>query len=228
MADTLLLIDDDVSVLRAIGDYFEHLGAEVHRESTGEAGIETYERLRPDVVILDLHLPDTNGLEVLERLRSKGAAVILLTGHGDIETAVRAMHLGAEHFLTKPVDTTHLAAATARVSEKVRLMRQNALLRARDRLATGLDALGVSAAMQELAREIELLAVSERTTVLLTGETGTGKGWVARMIHQLSPRAAGPFVEVNCGGLSATFLESELFGHEKGAFTDAKDRRQGL
>lgn len=228
MADTLLLIDDDESVLRAIGDYFERLGAEVHREGTGEAGIETFERLRPDVVILDLHLPDTNGLDVLERLRSKGAAVILLTGHGDIETAVRAMQLGAEHFLTKPVDTTHLAAATARVSEKVRLARQNALLRARDRLATGLDTLGVSAVMQELAREIELLAASDRTTVLLTGETGTGKGWVARMIHQLSPRAAGPFVEVNCGGLSATFLESELFGHEKGAFTDAKDRKQGL
>ena len=228
MADSLLLIEDDPDVLRAVGDYFERIGYEVSRAASGDAGLAAYERLRPDVVILDLHLPDMGGLEVLERLRLSGAAVILLTGQGDIETAVRAMQLGAENFLTKPVDMNHLAAATARVGEKVRLSRQNALLRARDRLSDGLETIGVSPAMKELARQIELLAGSERTTVLLTGESGTGKGWVARIIHQLSRRAAGPFVEVNCGGLSATFLDSELFGHEKGAFTDAKERRQGL
>jgi len=228
VADTLLLIDDNADVLRAVGDYFERLGYDVHREGTGRAGVEAFERDRPDVVILDLHLPDMNGLEVLEQLRANGAAVLLLTGEGDIETAVRAMQLGAENFLTKPVDMSHLAAATARVVEKVRLSRQNAMLRARDRLQEGLDTIGVSPAMRELARQIELLAASERSTVLLTGESGTGKGWVARIIHQLSPRGSGPFVEVNCGGLSATFLDSELFGHEKGAFTDAKERRQGL
>src|SRR3989441_6292405 len=123
---------------------------------------------------------------------------------------------------------THLAAATARVAEKVRLARQNALLRARDHEGEGLDSLGVSPAMRELARQIELLAASDRSTVLLAGESGTGKGWAARVVHHLSPRASGPFVEVNCGGLSATFLDSELFGHEKGAYTDAKERKQGL
>ncbi|OLC05867.1 MAG: hypothetical protein AUH42_06590 [Gemmatimonadetes bacterium 13_1_40CM_70_11] len=228
MPDSVLLIDDDESVLRAIGAYLEKLGAEVHREATGQAGIETFERVRPDVVILDLHLPDAGGLEVLERLKTQGASVILLTGHGDIDTAVRAMQLGAEHFLTKPVDMTHLAAAAARVSEKVRLRRQNMLLRVHEHLEEGPDSLGVSPTMQELARQLQLLATSDRTTVLLMGESGTGKGWAARMVHHLSPRAAGPFVEVNCAGLSATFLESELFGHEKGAFTDAKERRQGL
>src|SRR5205807_9755456 len=161
-------------------------------------------------------------------LKALGASVILLTGHGDIETAVRAMQLGAENFLTKPVDMTHLVAATARVSEKVRLRRQNMLLRVHEHLEEGLDSLGVSPGMLELERQVELLAASERTTVLLTGESGTGKGWVARMVHHLSPRSAGPFVEVNCAGLSATFLSSELFGHEKGAFTDAKERKQGL
>src|SRR6266550_9525079 len=208
MPDSVLLIDDDADVLRAVGDYFD--------------------RIRPDVVILDLHLPDVGGLEVLERLRSRGGSVILLTGQGDIDTAVRAMQLGAEHFLTKPVDLNHLAAATARVSEKIRLVRQNAMLRAREHEDAGLESLGASPAIRELGRQIELLAASDRTTVLLTGESGTGKGWVARIVHALSPRAAGPFVEVNCAGLSATFLESELFGHEKGAFTDAKERKQGL
>ena len=228
MADSLLLIDDDADVLRAVGDYFERLGFEVYRETSGERGLDTFARLRPDAVLLDLHLPDVGGLEVLERLRGDGAAVILLTGQGDIATAVRAMQLGAEHFLTKPVDMGHLAAATARVLEKVHLSRQYALLRERDHQGESPESLGVSPGMQELARQIGLLAASERTTVLLTGESGTGKGWVARLVHRLSPRASAPFVEVNCGGLSATFLESELFGHEKGAFTDAKDRKLGL
>ena len=228
MADTLLLVDDDAAVLRAIGEYFERTGYEVWREATGEQGLETFRRVRPDVVLLDLHLPDANGLVVLERLRSDNASVILLTGQGDIETAVRAMQLGAENFLTKPVDMTLLAAAMARVVDKVRLSRQNALLRARDHETEGLGSLGVSPAMRELAGQVELLAASERSTVLLQGESGTGKGWVARVIHSLSPRAQGPFIEVNCAGLSATFLDSELFGHEKGAYTDAKERKLGL
>ena len=228
MGDSILLIDDDADVLRAVGDYFDKIGFEVGRADAAEAGFEAFDRMRPDVVILDLHLPDIGGLEVLERLRSLGGSVILLTGQSDIETAVRAMQLGAEHFLTKPVDLGHLAAATARVCDKIHLARENALLRARGREPEGLESLGVSPAIRELGRQVELLSASERSTVLLTGESGTGKGWVARVIHHLSPRASGPFVEVNCGGLSATFLESELFGHEKGAFTDAKERRKGL
>jgi len=228
MADTLLLVDDDVAVLRAIGEYFERTGYEVWRDGSGERAIETFQRVRPDVVLLDLQLPDSNGLVVLERLRREGAAVVLLTGQGDIETAVKAMQLGAENFLTKPVDMTHLAAAVARVAEKVRLSRQNARLKMLDHEREGLASLGVSPAMRELARQIELLAASERTTALLSGESGTGKGWVARVIHNLSPRKDGPFVEVNCAGLSAAFLDSELFGHEKGALSDGRERKVGL
>ena len=228
MADSVLLIDDDADVLKALGDYFDRLGYDVARAATGEDGVAAFERLRPDVVILDLQLPDTGGLDVLERLRSRGGSVILLTGQGDIDTAVRAMQLGAEHFLTKPVDMNHLAAAVARVGEKVHLSHENERLRAQVHLAEGLDSLGVSPALRDLARQIELLAASDRTTVLLTGESGTGKGWVARILHRLSPRTTASFVDVNCGGLSATFLDSELFGHEKGAYTDAKERKQGL
>jgi DNA-binding NtrC family response regulator len=143
VADSILLIDNDADVLRAVGDYFEGIGYEVGRADAAEAGFEAFDRMRPDVVILDLHLPDLGGLDVLERLQSRGGSVILLTGQGDIETAVRAMQLGAEHFVTKPVDLSHLAAATARVCAKVRLMRQNALLReALDRLLRGAGGAG--------------------------------------------------------------------------------------
>ncbi|HEY6808616.1 MAG TPA: sigma-54 dependent transcriptional regulator [Gemmatimonadales bacterium] len=228
MTETILLIDDDEAVLRAIGAYFERLGAEVTREATAREGVEAYERLRPDVVLLDLQLPDGNGIDTLERLRGMGASVILMTGHGDIATAVRAMQLGAENFLTKPVEMEHLAAAVTRVAEKAHLRRQNARLVAAAATDNDPAVLGDSPAMRELARQIQLLATSDRTTVLLAGESGTGKGWVARLVHRLSPRASGPFIEVNCAGLSATFLDSELFGHERGAFTDAKTRKQGL
>src|SRR5882762_2228173 len=143
VADSILLIDNDADVLRAVGEYFEGIGYEVGRADAAEAGFEAFDRMRPDVVILDLHLLDLGGLDVLERLRSQGGSVILLTGQGDMETAVRAMQLGAEHFVTKPVDLSHLAAATARVCDKVRLARQNALLReALDGLLRGAGAAG--------------------------------------------------------------------------------------
>ena len=143
MADSILLIDNDADVLRAVGDYFEGIGYEVGRSDAAEAGFEAFDRMRPDVVILDLHLLDLGGLDVLERLRSQGGSVILLTGQGDMETAVRAMQLGAEHFVTKPVDLNHLATAAARVCAEVRLMRENALLReALDRLVSDLRTSG--------------------------------------------------------------------------------------
>src|SRR5260370_38438181 len=129
MPDSVLLIDDDADVLRAVGEYFDKAGYEVRRATTAAQGLETFARLRPDVVILDLHLPDLGGLEVLERLRSQGGSIILLTGQGDIETAVRAMQLGAEHFLTKPVDLNHLAAATAPGEQKIPLAREKASMR---------------------------------------------------------------------------------------------------
>jgi DNA-binding NtrC family response regulator len=228
MPYSVLLIDDDVDVLRSIGNYFERLGAEVTRELSGEAGLATYERLRPEVVVLDLSLPGMNGMEVLERLRVRDGAVVLLTATDDVTTAVRAMQLGAENFLTKPVDMAHLAAAVARVADKVKLRRQRDTLLAQSASGQGLESLGVSSVMQDFAHQVGLLSQSERTTVLLEGESGSGKGWVARLIHDLSPRSRAPFVEVNCAGLTSTFLDSELFGHEKGAFTDAKERKQGL
>ena len=228
MADSVLLIDDDVDILRSIGNHFERQGYEVTRELTGEAGLATFERLRPEVVILDLRLPGMDALQVLEQLRQRDAAVILLAGAGDSAAAVRAMQLGAENFLVKPVDLDHLTAATARIAEKVRLRRINDSLHTRAASGTGLDVLGDSPEMRELAQQVRLLAQSDRTTVLLSAESGMGKGWVARLIHDLSARARRPFVEVTCGAFDSTGLDSELFGHEKGAFADARERRQGL
>jgi DNA-binding NtrC family response regulator len=166
VADSILLIDNDADVLRAVGDYFEGIGYEVGRADAAEAGFEAFDRMRPDVVILDLHLPDLGGLDVLERLQSRGGSVILLTGQGDIETAVRAMQLGAEHFVTKPVDLSHLAAATARVCAKVRLMRQNALLReALDRLLRGAGGAGGAGAGGDGRHKPLALAEVERVHI---------------------------------------------------------------
>jgi DNA-binding NtrC family response regulator len=137
------------------------------------------------------------------------------------------MRLGAENFLTKPVELAHLEAATDRAFEKAELRRRNRFFAERQADGSGLPTLGRSPAMREIARQIELLTESD-TTVLLLGETGTGKGWVAHLLHSSSRRAAAPFVEINCAGLSATFVASEMFGHEKGAFTDAKEMRRGL
>jgi DNA-binding NtrC family response regulator len=228
MPDSVLLIDDDVDVLRAIGQVFERAGYETARELEAESGLAAYDRLHPEVVILDLHLPGMNGLEALRRFRERNAAVILLTGHGDVTTAVQAMQLGAENFLTKPVDIEHLLAAVARVADKVRLRRLNELLLLRAGPGERLESLGTSPEMKELIKQVGLVALSERTSVLFLGESGVGKSWLARMLHQLSPRASGPFVEVQAYGKSGTALDAELFGTERATEQEGRERRPGL
>ncbi|MBI4541801.1 MAG: sigma-54-dependent Fis family transcriptional regulator [Gemmatimonadetes bacterium] len=230
MTRSILLIDDDQGVRTLLRRFFEGRGWGVEEAEAGEPGLELYERERPDLVLLDLELPGgRQGLDVLEELRRRDpdAAVVMLTGHGDIATAVEAMRLGAENFLTKPATLAHLEAAAERAYEKVAMRRRIRYFAERQTEVPGLAALGRSPQMRELAHRIELLAAGD-TTVLLLGETGTGKGWVAQLMHRLSARSAAPFVEVNCGGLTATFLDSELFGHERGAFTDAKAQKRGL
>ncbi|MFN8646614.1 MAG: sigma-54 dependent transcriptional regulator [Gemmatimonadales bacterium] len=228
MPDSVLLIDDDVGVLRAVGTVFERAGYEVARELDAESGLAAYDRLRPEVVVLDLHLPGMDGLEALRRFRERNAAVILLTGHGDVATAVQAMQLGAENFLAKPMDVEHLLAAVARVADKVRLRRLNELLLLRSQPGEGLESLGDSPAMREFSRQVGLVALSERTPVLLIGESGVGKHWLAQMIHQLSPRAQAPFVDVTAFGKSAADLDAELFGTESASEKEGRERRPGL
>ena len=228
MADSILLIDDDVEVLRALGAHLERAGYDVSRELSGEAGLGTFDRLRPDVVVLDLGLPGMSGTGVLSHLRERGAAVVLLASDGEHDAAVGALGNGAESFLAKPVDPAHLVGVVARVADKVRVRRVNEALLVQAAASQGLDTLGSSPAMQELAQQVKLLAASDRTLVLVEGELGTGKSMVARLIHDHGPRAREPFVEVNCNATTASQLEAVLFGYEKGAFADAKERRAGL
>jgi DNA-binding NtrC family response regulator len=212
-----------------LGTFFEQHGWDVYRELSGEAGIATFERALPDIVLVDLNLPGMDGLELLEQLRGRETAVILLTGDGDVPTAVRAMQSGAENFLTKPIDLSHLEAVADRAVEKVRLRRVNRTLIGQSATAEGLESLGTSALMREVGRQLTLLAHSDRNALLVQGESGTGKRWVARLIHDISPRASAPFIEVACGAGDASWLEAELFGREGGAGGDASgERRQGL
>jgi two-component system response regulator HydG len=216
MPESVLLIDDDPDTRRVLEQALTRNGFRTLTAETAAEGLEVFEREYPAVTLLDLRLPDADGLQVLETLKARDATVIILTGYADIQTAVRAMQLGAENYLPKPVELEPLVAVVARAADKVRLKRQLELFRQRG-AAPG--AVGVSPKMRELERQIDLVAAGDRTTVLLTGESGTGKGRLARLIHDRSARAAQPFVDVNAAGLSPTFLESELFGHERGAFT---------
>jgi DNA-binding NtrC family response regulator len=229
MPRSILLIDDDAAVLGVLGKFFQRKGWEVHSAGSGEDGVRLYEAQRPDVALLDLDLPGLSGRDILDILVARGAAVVMLTGHAEVETAVDAMQSGAETFLTKPVNFSHLEAAVERAAEKVELRRTNALLaRSMAGRGDGAAALGASPLMVDLERQVDLLAASADTSVLLLGESGTGKSFIASLLHARSPRARSPFVEINAAGLSATFLDSELFGHERGAFTDAREMKRGL
>lgn len=228
-AGSALVIDDEPKVLFAIGLLLERNGWSVRRAPDGRTGIEMYAADPPDIVLCDIGMPGLDGLQVLDILRSRdpGATVVLMTGGGDIETAVQAMLGGAENFLTKPSQNSHLLAVVRRALEKSELRRMNRYLAGRQVQQTSLSTLGSSPAMRELGAQIELLAAGV-APILLSGETGSGKGWVSKLIHAASPRSNAPFVSINCAGLTPTFLDSELFGHEKGAFTDAKNQKPGL
>lgn len=229
MSQSVLLVDDDASIVSALTFYLEQRGWRVASAGDGRAGVEAYERDAPDIVVLDLDLPGLSGMQILQVLlaRDPDATVLMLTGTVDVSTAVEALHFGAENFLTKPVDLEHFGAAADRAIETARLKRRNRFFAKQQGEESDLSTLRASPSMGAVATQVELLAPGQ-APILLTGETGTGKGWLAKLIHSVSPRAAAPFVAVNCAGLSATFLDSELFGHEKGAFTDAKTAKQGL
>lgn len=233
---TLLIIDDETIIRRSLRHHFERKGYRVAEAGTGREGLALVQQEDPDVVLLDLKLPDSDGLTILEKIKrtASDVAIIMLTAYGTYEKAVEAMRKGAEDFLIKEPREGNLAAMEIRVGkavERVRRERVNTYYTQRTHRPS-LDSTeaipGRHPSMLELNNFVTLLAQNPHTTVLVLGESGTGKELVARIIHQKSARRDKPFVDINCAGLSENLLDSELFGHERGAFTDAKSTKRGL
>lgn len=225
---SVLIVDDERDITSFLGAFFERNGHQVLKAYTGEEAITLIKQRRPDLVLLDLRLPDMTGFEVLERVKAENPVVVMITGHGDVSLAVRAMQAGAESFLTKPIEMAQLGATAQRAFEKAHLRQMNLYLTERRGQIPARSLLGSSPPMRELAGQIDLLAHSDRTTVLLVGEVGTGKARVAEAMHRQSPRADMRFVDVNCAALTAASLDSMLFGVEQGGSAEGDVYRQGL
>ncbi len=231
---TLLAIDDDPSILHAFRYIFREPGVELVTATSAADGLRVVARRHPDVVLLDIKLPDLSGLETFRRIQKQDARIpiIFITGHGTTETAIEAMKLGAYDYLLKEnlleaSETARLQEIVRRAFEISRLMHVPALVPDEVAPQGPSDVLvGRCAAMQEVYKAIGRVAPQD-VTVLVLGESGTGKELVARAVYQHSKRAAGPFLAINCAAIPETLLESELFGHEKGAFTGAERRRIG-
>ncbi|HKW86790.1 MAG TPA: sigma-54 dependent transcriptional regulator [Nitrospiraceae bacterium] len=228
MKKRVLLVDDEPGIRATLKAVLEPM-YEVTCASDARAALDLFRQEAPNLVILDVILPGTDGLTVLQTIRSEdqGIPVIMLTGTKTVKTAVDAMKMGAADYLTKPFDVEELRLIVAKTLETHDLEREVRYLRAQvvNRYSFH-NLVGKSQSMQEIYSKIEQVAGS-RTTVLITGESGTGKELVARAIHYNSPRRDRPFIPLNCAALPETLIESELFGHEKGSFTDASARRVG-
>jgi two-component system, NtrC family, response regulator AtoC len=221
----LLIIEDDESISLALKVFFEGRGYSVMSAPNGEDGLKTALKQIPDTVILDLRLPDIYGIEILQEIKKSypEISVIIMTGYGEVKEAVEAMRHGAEYYFQKPIDLDELAVIVEK-SIAIKQIKQEVKLNK----VGHYPIVGRSKQTQGLIHMINLLAANAMTTVLIQGETGTGKELVARNIHALSSRHHKPFVDINCAAIPDNIVESELFGHEVGAFTDAKKTKKGL
>jgi DNA-binding NtrC family response regulator len=228
--EKILIIDDDPNILFAVRMIFEKEGYSVVEANGGQNGLQMFETAKPDVVFLDVTMPDMCGLDVMKQMK-EGAdvPVIIITGYGTMETAIKAIQLGAYEYITKPLDTEKIRLLARRALETFQLKKKVEQLQLRlEKQIQPYVIVGNSLAMQEVYKTIGAITTTPNiATVLLLGESGTGKELVARAIHENGPTASEPFVVVNCTVLPEDLLESELFGHEKGAFTGAVDRKMG-
>lgn len=227
----VLVVDDEPSARSGLEKLLRGEGYSVQTAATGQEALERAAEHAPDVVVTDLKMPGMDGIALTAKLREQDPElpVVVVTAFGEIATAVQAMRAGAEGYLTKPVDFDALVFTIEKALEQRALVAEAATLREqiRERDGSGMVGLiGSSPAMQQVYRVARQVA-GARATVLITGESGTGKGEIARAIHARGPRADHPFVELHCAALAETLLESELFGHEKGSFTGADKRRLG-
>lgn len=225
----LLLVEDDAAIRFAVRDFLEAHDFELFEAESCAAGEQAFLRERPDVVLTDYKLGDGTALDLLPRLRAVNASVpvVVLTGHGTVELAVQAMKEGADDFLTKPVALPALLLVLERASERQRDRQQQQVRQARQRRVAVDPFVGPSAAIRRLRQQAERVATAERP-ILILGETGAGKGVLTRWIHANGLREGQAFVDLNCASLPRELLESELFGHERGAFTGAVTQKTGL
>ncbi|RMG15132.1 MAG: sigma-54-dependent Fis family transcriptional regulator [Planctomycetota bacterium] len=230
MSESVLIVEDEPAQAHALRQLLELEG---HAVSVRNDGASALEAVTPELelVLCDLRLPDMDGLEVFrrvcERLGDKAPPFVILTAYGTVQSAREALKAGVYDYVTKPVDPTELVSLVSNVQERNRLRRENlALSQAVNPPSLEQRLLGASPSFRELL-EVARSAAESEATILVQGESGTGKELVAELIHERSPRRAGPFVRVNCGAIPESLLEAELFGHERGAFTDARRARKG-
>ncbi len=230
---TVLIVDDERTLARAIKTFMAEAGYEAEVAGDAEKALELLESLRPDVVFADVRLPGMSGIDLLRRIQIFDPAipVVIMTAHGTIEGAVEAVKLGAFDYMKKPVDLQELKLLADRARESALLRQELSYYRRRagsDEVAFA-GILGNSTALRSVLDQVrQIAALDETPPVLITGETGTGKGLIARTLHNSGPRAAKPFIDVNCTTLPPNLMEAELFGYERGAFTDAKESKIGL
>jgi len=232
MPESKILVVDDEKLIR--WSLEQNLTKEGYEVITAEGGKECLKLVKeelPDLILLDIHLPGMDGMDVLKIIKeiNKDALVIMITAYGAVETAVRAMKLGAYDFVEKPFNMEKIKVIIKKALETVELKKEVTQLKSQQRISYGFDnILGESEPIKKVIDLAKKIAKSDATTVLLQGESGTGKDLIAKVIHYQSARADRPFMEINCTALPETLIESELFGYEKGAFTDAKTLKKGL
>ena len=228
MTAAILLVDDEEPALSFMAAMLRDAGYEVREAQKLQAAHAIIDRGEADIVVLDVQLPDGYGPDLLQRLHREQPSmpVIMVTGYGDIEMAVEAMKLGAQAFIQKPIDFNRLRGAVEKAAEAVALHRELTHLR-NSRMPFDAWIVGETPLMKRLSSDLARVAPSQ-ATLLITGESGTGKDMLAATIHKMSPRANRPYIPVNCANFTDTLLESELFGHEQGAFTGAIKRKDGL
>ncbi len=226
---SIYIIDDDPDIRENLTDYLESINYEVTSFVSGETALPQIFRDPPDALLLDLQLPGMSGLEILKKVKRKypEVPVIMITGYADVESAVNAMKMGAWDYLNKPLDTEKIQLIVDKAIQVKKSNDQLDLLQEEQKVAFG-DIIGSSDGMLKVYDFIQTVSATDKITVMILGETGTGKEIISKAIHYSSPRAKQPFIEINCSAFQPTLLESELFGYEAGAFTGAKQRKKGL
>jgi DNA-binding NtrC family response regulator len=230
MGTHVLVVDDEVLIRQSLRAVLADEGFEVSAAASSAEAATLFDKDKPDIVLLDLVLGDGDGLDRLRRMKEQAPStkVIVISAHGSFERAVQAMKLGAYDFIKKPFDLEEVVATVRNAARTSTLEQRVAYLSDQDRRRTSTASVYESAVMRELVHQIGVVAANPVPLLLLLGETGSGKQVLARLYHERSERAAGPMIELNCSAIPEPLIESELFGHERGAFSDARERKLGL